>query len=64
MPSAGRPKIDEPKKSVTVRMEPALIAKLDAFAAANFQDRTTILEIAAKAMIKRGYAKTIEDAKT
>ncbi|HVW78499.1 MAG TPA: hypothetical protein VHB45_12860 [Alloacidobacterium sp.] len=48
---------------MTIRMEPELIAKLDAVAKANFQDRTTVLEIAAKAMIKRGYAKTIEDAK-
>lgn len=59
----GRPKSESPKESVTIRLTPPLIAELDQFAKDNYQNRSTVLEIAAKAMLKRGYVKTLQDAK-
>jgi predicted transcriptional regulator len=52
-PTRGRPKTDAPRQSVTIRLKPDQIERLDAMAAAEDVDRTDIIRRAIAQFLKK-----------
>ena len=58
----GRPTTKSPKRHVTFRIHPDLLADLDTLVSETYLDRTALVHIAVRALIKRGLPKTLEAA--
>lgn len=52
----GRPAKPDPKESVTARFDPDQLARLDAMAEASGINRSGLLQIAVKLLLKNGLA--------
>jgi hypothetical protein len=56
----GRPATNAAKQSVTARFDPGQLEQLDAMATASGINRSGLLQIAAKALLKTGLAATMK----
>lgn len=50
----GRPRVESPKTSVTLRLDPAQLERLDKMAAARGIGRSAIIQLAISAVLEKG----------